>query len=137
MSLRWSQVDLDGGRIDYNTPGARRTNKRRARIPIPAKLLAHLQRARRRGVELGFVVNEGGTELQTLSAALHRHAVGLDFVKMVTPHTLRHTAATWLMQRGVKVLEHSLFLGDVAQTLQRVYGHHHPDYLKSAAEAFG
>jgi hypothetical protein len=28
-------------------------------------------------------------------------------------------------------------LGMSPETLQRVYGHHHPDYLKSAAEAFG
>jgi integrase len=136
LSLRWSQVDLDGGRLDYNTPGARRTNKRRARIPIPAKLLAHLQRARRRGVELGFVVNKGGNRIADIKrgfASACRRA-GLE---MVTPHTLRHTAATWLMQRGVKVWEASGFLGMSPETLQRVYGHHHPDYLKSAAEAFG
>src|SRR5262245_47703500 len=29
LSLRWSQVDLQGHRIDFNGPGARRTNKRR------------------------------------------------------------------------------------------------------------
>jgi integrase len=28
LSLRWLQVDLEGGRIDFNTPGAQRTNKR-------------------------------------------------------------------------------------------------------------
>jgi hypothetical protein len=29
----------------------------------------------------------------------------------VTPHTLRHTAATWLMQRGVPIWEAAGFLG--------------------------
>jgi hypothetical protein len=28
------------------------------------------------------------------------------------------------------------FLGMSRETLERVYGHHHPEYLKSAAEAF-
>ena len=31
LSLRWAQVDLQAGLIDFNSPGARRTNKRRAR----------------------------------------------------------------------------------------------------------
>ena len=51
----------------------------------------------------------------------------------MTPHTLRHTAATWLMQAGVDLWEAAGFLGMTAETLERVYGHHHPDHLKNAA----
>jgi integrase len=134
LSLRWSQIDLENGRIDYNTPGARRTNKRRARIPIPAKLLDHLRRARCRGSDLGFVVNENGKRLGDIKrgfASACKRA-GLDDV---SPHTLRHTCATWLMQRGVPMWEAAGFLGMSRETLERVYGHHHPDFLKLAAEA--
>jgi integrase len=136
LSLRWPQVDLDAGRIDFNTPGARRTNKRRARIPIPKRLLAHLRRARRRGTELGFVVNENGKRLgdvkRGFASACQR--AGLEGV---SPHVLRHTCATWLMQRGVPMWEAAGFLGMSRETLERVYGHHHPDYLRGAAEALG
>jgi integrase len=52
----------------------------------------------------------------------------------VTPHTLRHTAATWLMQRGVPVWEAAGFLGMSAEVLLGTYGHHHPDYLSDAVE---
>ena len=44
----------------------------------------------------------------------------------VTPHTLRHTAATWLMQAGVDKWEADGFLGMSVEMLDRVYGHHHP-----------
>jgi integrase len=47
----------------------------------------------------------------------------------VSPHTLRHTAATWLMQIGVSTWEAAGFLGMSEKTLRDVYGHHHPDYL--------
>ena len=41
-----------------------------------------------------------------------KSAVGLAKLSgKVTPHTLRHTAATWLMQRGVPVWEAAGFLG--------------------------
>lgn len=53
----------------------------------------------------------------------------------IIPHTLRHTAATWLMQRGVPVWEAAGYLGMSVETLERVYGHHSPDHLKVAADA--
>jgi hypothetical protein len=51
----------------------------------------------------------------------------------VTPH--RHTAATWLMQRGVPVWEAAGFLGMSAEMLLGTYGHHQPDFLNGAANA--
>ena len=55
----------------------------------------------------------------------------------VSPHTLRHTAATWLMQIGVSTWDAAGFLGMSERTLRDVYGHHHPDYLQGAAKAIG
>ncbi len=52
----------------------------------------------------------------------------------VTPHTLRHTAATWLMQNGVEIWQAAGYLGMSEETLRKVYGHHHPDYMRAAAE---
>ena len=57
--------------------------------------------------------------------------------KRITPHTFRHTAATWLMQNGVSMWRAAGFLGMSVETLDRVYGHHHPDYLSDAADAIG
>jgi len=96
LSLRWSQVDLEGGRIDFNTPGARRTNKRRARIPIPAKLLGHLRQASMRGTELGFVINDNGKRLADVKRGF-ASACRRARLDGVSPHILRHTCATWLI----------------------------------------
>lgn len=134
LSLRWPQVDLEAGRIDFETPGRARTNKRRGKVPIPARLLPHLKRAWRRGSEMGFVLHIDGERIGSVKkgfAAACRRA-GLDGV---TPHTLRHTAATWLMQAGTDPWQASGFLAMSEATLQRVYGHHHPDYMREAAEA--
>jgi integrase len=134
LSLRWTQVDLNAGLINFNVPGARRSNKRRARLPIPSTLLLRLRRARKRGSDLGFVVHENGQRLQDIKrgfASACRRAGLVD----VTPHTLRHTCATWLMQRGVPIWDAAGFLGMSRETIERVYGHHHPDFLQSAAQA--
>ena len=55
----------------------------------------------------------------------------------ISPHTLRHTAATWLMQNGVDKWEAAGFLGMSVEMLDRVYGHHHPDHLRRAAMSIG
>ena len=55
----------------------------------------------------------------------------------VTPHTLRHTAATWLMQHGAQMWEAAGYLGMSEKTLRETYGHHHPDFLKGASAAMG
>jgi len=63
---------------------------------------------------------------------------GLDVtVGNVTPHTLRHTAATWLMQRAAPMWEAAGFLGMSEKTLRDTNGHHHPDHLRGAAKAIG
>jgi hypothetical protein len=54
----------------------------------------------------------------------------------VTPHILRHTAATWLMQAGVDLWEAAGFLGMTVEMLSARYGHHHPDHLSGARRAF-
>lgn len=53
LSLRWPQVDLHAGLIDFEIAGRKRTFKKRGKIPIPKRLLPHLKRARRRGTSWG------------------------------------------------------------------------------------
>lgn len=134
LGLRWPQINLDRGRINFNVPGAKRTNKRRSNIPIPPSLIPHLRRARLRSVETGFVINDNGNRLRDIkrSFASACRRAGLDGV---SPHTLRHTAATWLMQKGVDLWEAAGYLGMTTQTLQSVYAEHHPDHLSKAARA--
>jgi integrase len=50
-------------------------------------------------------------------------------------HILRHSCATWLMQRGVSPFEAAGYLGMSEQTLRERYGHHHPDFQRAAASA--
>jgi len=61
--------------------------------------LPHLRRARRRGTDLGYVLHINGDRILDIkkgfAAACDRAGI-----EGVTPHTLRHTSATWLMQAG-------------------------------------
>lgn len=136
LSLRWAQVDLEAGLIDFDIAGRARTKKRRGKVRIPARLLPHLLRASKRGTDLGHVLHINGKPIRNIKKGF-ASACQRAGLSAVIPHTLRHTAATWLMQSGVPIWEAAGFLAMRPETLQRVYGHHHPDYMRVAADAIG
>lgn len=134
LGLRWPQVDLVHGTIDFNPPGRRKTNKRRPIIPIPRGLRWFLSKAQAYGGELGYVVNRNGMPIHDIKRAFTTacDAAGLSDV---TPHTLRHTAGTWMAQGGVPLWQIAGFLGHSNERTTALYSHHHPDHLRQAREA--
>jgi len=132
-----SFVDLERGIFYRLAAGARPTKKRQPPAPIPARLLAHMRRWHAKGIVKEHFVEWNGAPVASVKTAL-KTAVRLTRLSgKVTPHTLRHTAATWLMQNGVSMWRAAGFLGMSVETLDRVYSHHHPDYFSDAAEAIG
>lgn len=123
-SLRWSQIDLERRIIDFNPPGRRQTKKRRPVVPIADNLLQVLLQTPKR---TEWVLDHPGSIRKAFQTAVGR--AGLD---NVTPHTLRHTWATWAAQRGVDLWQIAGVLGDTMTTVEKKYAHHHPDYLRSA-----
>lgn len=126
-------IDLERG-IFYRRPaGERETKKRRPPIPLPQKLLAHMRRWKRSGQR--YAVEWNREPVKDVDKAFRNLArsCGLPWV---TPHVLRHTAATWLMQAGTPKWVAAGFLGMTPETLDNVYGHHHPGYMVEAVEAF-
>lgn len=147
LSLRWPQVDLDGGRIDFSPIGTRRTNKGRVRgQPIPRRLLTFLRLARRRGSELGHVVHDGGNRIKDIGGGWDGNlkksghgsfggACKRAGLTGVSPHTLRHTCGTWMAQRGVPLHHIGGWLGHSDGRTTELYAHHHPDFMSTALSA--
>ena len=135
LSLRWPQVDLVSQTINWNPVGRTQTKKRRPVARIPTALLPFMQEASKFGDDIGFVVHRDGQRLGDIKVSFAR-ACKIANLSDVTPHTLRHTRATWGMQAGVSVWELAGFLGMTPDTLEKVYGHHHLDFQKAAAENY-
>jgi integrase len=132
-----SHIDLARGIFYRLAEGARATNKRQPPVPLPRRLLAHLRRWVAKGVVSEYFVEWNGKPVKSVKTAF-KTALRLAKVSgQISPHTLRHTAATWLMQNGVDKWEAAGFLGMSVEMLDRVYGHHHPDHLRRAALSLG
>jgi integrase len=128
-------VDLGGGVFHRRAPGARNTKKRQPPVRLADRLLAHLRRWHRLGISTHAVVEWNGKPVRSVRKgfAAAVKSAGLD--KHVTPHTLRHTAATWAMQNGADLWQAAGFLGMTVEMLEDRYGHHHPDFQREAAHA--
>lgn len=130
-----ARIDLDRGVLYRRPEGERETKKRRPPVRLPPGLLAHMRRWRAHGQRYAVQWNS-----EPIRTRINKgfNAVAADAgLKGVTPHVLRHTAATWLMQSGADLWESAGYLGMTTATLERVYAHHHPNFQKNAHAAFG
>ena len=128
-------VDLERGVFHRRAQGARETKKRQPPVRLPDRLLAHLRRWQRLGIATHAVVEWNGKPVGSVRKGFGAAVKAAGLVGHVTPHALRHTAATWAMQNGADLWQAAGFLGMTVETLQTVYGHHHPDFQQDAAEA--
>ncbi|PVM84435.1 hypothetical protein DDF62_22125 [Caulobacter radicis] len=163
--LLWSEsplqawVDLDAGMIWRRGRSEREhATKRRPVVRLPGRLLAHMRRwkasddrvavsqdsgehaATKRRVKPDqrpvTVLHHGGRPLagriRTGFEGVVRDA-GLD--GEVTPHWMRHTCVTWLMEAGVSVWDASGYTGMSPAMIEKHYGHHRPDHQAAARRA--
>lgn len=147
LALRWPQVNLKAGRINFSRTDGTVTNKGRAHIPIPDRLMTFLRLAhKRRNSDLGYVIHDKGQPVLDVGGAWHGAEDGYvqgSFARAckraglidVTPHTLRHTCGTWMAQAGVPLREIGGWLGHSDARTTELYAHHHPDYQTSAKRA--
>ncbi len=127
-------IDLDRG-VFYRRPaGKRETKKRQPPVPLPPQLLAHLRRWKRQGQR--FAVEWNGHSVKSIRKAFASAVQDARLGDDVIPHTLRHTAATWLMQTGTDMWQAAGYLGMTVEMLSARYGHHHPEHLSKAIGSF-
>ncbi len=90
-------IDTEIGVYHRRPEGDIETNKRRPSVPLPPGLMAHVRRWKRMG--LRYVTERNGHPVSKIDPLFRE--LGEDTgIEDFTPHTLRHTCATWLMQSG-------------------------------------
>jgi integrase len=139
LQLQWfpnttgGWVDLERAILYRRPEDAIETNKKRTPVPISQRLLVHLKRWRRLSVQ--YIIERDGEGMSghlRRSWAGARELAGLD--KSVTPHVLRHSLATHLLQRGVSTWDVAGILGTSEAVIRKTYGHHCVEHLRQALD---
>lgn len=129
LDLTWDRVDLDRGLITLADPLDTARRKGRATVPISDDLRDRLIAARREALS-EFVVEWNGKKVGSIKRGFAA-AVAASGLKNVTPHVLRHTAATWMAEGGAPMSEIAAVLGHTdSRTTERIYAKFRPDHLR-------
>jgi integrase len=129
LDLTWDRVDFETNTIHLNVPGRRLTKKRRADVTIATQLRPILERAfkERTGkfvldhqaddmwASIQYVAMRAGFSDQKVARGASPKATG------ISPHVLRHTAATHMARRGVPLWKIANILGNTLSMVEKVY----------------
>lgn len=140
VSLKLVDIDLDGGLLVCHGKGSKER-----RVPIGRSAAFWLQRykgARARagkGTDSGYLfINNAGRPLtrQMAWAAIKRYASSANLKKAVSPHTLRHSFATHLMQRGADSRSVQALLGHTDISTTQIYTHITDSHLRATYDRY-
>lgn len=136
LDLTWDRVMFDLNRISFERPGKATGKKRRATVRMSPEIRQALQAAKSDALNPidGPVIEYAGRAVKSVKHGF-RDAVARAGLKDVTPHVLRHTAATWMRRRKVSSEEIAGMLGNSVRMVERVYAKHDPDYQKAGSKA--
>lgn len=132
VNVRWSDVDLDRATLTVRQTDAFTTKAGKDRtLPLAAPVLAVLSSMERDG-EYVFP-NHSGTQLhrQYLSRRFKHFTRLAGLPEYVNFHMTRHTAASWLAERGVSIEAVRLYLGHSSVQVTQRYMHLAPDAFAS------
>lgn len=141
--LTWDRVDFEVGVIHLHKPERRATKKRRPSVPISSSLMPVLKRMHDEKIN-NFVLDNDSNVWATVQLIVIK--AGLSPVQVrdrgvsvkgtgISPHTLRHTAATQMARRGVPLFDIAGVLGNSLAMVEKVYAKHCPDRLRAAVNA--
>ena len=128
-------IDIENGLLYRRGTKVKETKKRQPPARLHWRLIPHLKRWRAAddSQELTHVITYRGHPVEKLRRSWYQACERAGTPDDIVKHSLRHTAATWLMQEGVPHWEAAGYLGMTVETLETVYGHHHPDFQRNAA----
>jgi integrase len=141
LKLQWipstsgGWFDLDTGILYRRPQDAIETNKRRTPSPIPPRLMPHLKRWRRFSTQ--YAIEYDG---KPIASQLRRAWTGAREIAAlgpeVTPHVLKHTCATLMLQNGVTIWDVAGVLGTSEAVIRKTYGHHAVEHLRRAVNVW-
>lgn len=122
-------IDTEKGVLYRRGAEERETKKRRRPMKLSRKMLAHCRQWQSVGAV--WAVEFRGQRVGDIKTAFNAACERAGFTD-VTPHTLKHTAITWAMQKRMRIEDAADYFSTSAETIRRVYWHHSPDYQDDA-----
>lgn len=135
LELTWDRVNFDR-RLIYLARGTAQDEQMKTRAVVPMNRRAYRYlRVLKAAATCPYVIEWGGDRVLSIKKGF-AGACERAGVSGVTPHVLRHTAASWMAMANVPMFEISRYLGHSdTRVTERRYAKLSPDFLRNAAKA--
>lgn len=130
LDLAWDRVDFQRRVVHFAVPGQRKTNKRRASVPMSERLYSALCYAATYRCSDRLVMTSSTPMWATIQRIAARAGVEHTF-----PHAMRHTVATHMLRNDVPLWKVAKILGDSPATVDKTYGKHTVEDLREGVGA--
>jgi len=136
LDLTWDRVDFVRGTIQFDEdlppdPMSKAWRKGRATVPMNKTVRAALETAYA-GRQGRFVIEHGRKRLKSAKDGFAAAVARAKLEGKVTPHTIRHTVATWLEAKAVDDRRRAQLLGHANPIMTDKYTHSAPELLGAA-----
>lgn len=131
LKLTWKQVDFNYELLYIDNQTHLSKSSRVRTVPINSKCRAVLKRQKRNG-NFVFTIRDKEISADWLTRSFKKCVLSADLDKAYNFHTLRHTFASWLVQRGVSIYIVSKLLGHASVKTTEIYSHLIPDAFNNA-----
>jgi integrase/recombinase XerD len=134
--LRAEDIAPDAASIRVHGKGSKDRVAYIVDVACRKELQAMVERRRTAGLGAPLFVNRVGAKLkpQSVRLRLRRAAEAAGLTRRVTPHMLRHTAATLLIETGVDIRIVQRLLGHSSIATTEVYTHVSDETLRTTLE---
>jgi integrase len=135
IKLEWNQIKLDKNIVILDNQYHITKGKRVRTIPLNSKGLQILEKRFVNKIRNRVFTYRGNHLMQDFLS--HKYAGYVEKAKLNTKlnfHSLRHTFASWLVQKGVSIYEVSKLLGHADIKTTQIYAHLRSDDLRNAVE---
>jgi len=142
LDLTWDRVDFETGMVHYPLPGQKQTKKRRVSVPISKTLRPVLERMKDEATG-SCVLDHPGEVWPAIQSVVVRAGLAPRCARAsgkaaratgISPHVLRHTAATHMARRGVPLWLIAKVLGNTLAMVEKTYAHHCPEMTRGAVD---
>lgn len=133
ITLEWSQIDFKEGLLILDNRGHITKSKKIRTIPLSLKALQILtEREITKKGEIVFTLNNKPINQDFISHKFKSYVLEAKINPELNFHSLRHTFASWLVQKGVSIYEVSKLLGHSSVNVTQIYSHLRTEDLRAS-----
>lgn len=122
LNLKWNQIDIDSKMLFLNNTDFVTKSKKVRTIPLSRKAIAVLKR-RNRINEFVFSRNGEKFDGDFATQKFKKYVIDAEVNNKLHFHSLRHTFASWLVQKDVPIQKVSMLLGHSDLSTTQIYAH--------------